>query len=236
MTIVLIAAQIAAFLLVFLYLIYKSAQKKTSPLLTLVGILFLVGTTAAGVYFLATVRAERLGHGEWRLEREYFFGLFTDKLAASGNLKTAAKYMQTREVKEKTLRNIQQIAEPFRTQGIHYLSAGGLLLLLAVVSLWIRSLRGKKWYPYIFIIFVFAGGVLFDIGFYHWQYAEETEDTLKSFLHSQQAFLMRDMADIETDFSIPEIIKITKAEAGKSGRGKGERLLKALDKRSRFLR
>ena len=229
MTIVLIAAQIAAFLLVFLYLIYKSAQKKASPLLTLVGILFLVVGTATGVYFLATVRAERLGHKEWRLEREYFFGLFTDKLAASGNLKTAAQYMQTPEVKEKTLRNIQQIVEPFQTKGIHYLSAGGALLLLSVISLWISGLSGRKWYPYIFIVFVLAGGVLFDLGFYHWQYAAETEDTLKSFLHNRQAFLMRDLAGVETDLSIPEIIKIVKEETGKSGNG--QRLLKALDKK-----
>ena len=236
MTIVLIAAQIAAFLLIFLYLIYKSAQKKASPLLTLVGIVFLVGTTAAGVYFLATVRADRLGHKEWRLEREYFFGLFTDKLAASGKLKTAAEYMQTREAKEKTLQRIQQIVEPFQTTGIHYLSAGGLILFLTVVSLWIRKISAAKCYPYIFIVFVFAGGVLFDFGFYHWQYAEETEDNLKSFLHSQQAFLMRDLAGVETDLSVPDIIKIVKEEAGKSGRGKGERLVKALDKKRSLLR
>ena len=234
MTIVLIAAQIAAFLLVFLYLIYKSAQKKNPPLLTLVGILFLVGTTAAGVYFLATVRAEHLGHKEWRLEREYFFGLFTDKLAASGNLKTAAKYMQSQEVKEKTLRQIQQIAEPFQTKGIYYLSAGGLILLLTAISLWIRKISAVKCYPYIFIIFVFAGGVLFDIGFYHWQYASETEDTLESFLHFQQAFLMRDLAGVETDLSIPDIIRITKEEAGKSGRRRGERLLNALEKKNNY--
>ena len=231
MTIVLIAAQIAAFLLVFLYLIYKSAQKKSPPLLTLVGILFLVGTTAAGVYFLAKVKTEHRGYREWRLEREYFFGLFTQKLAASGNLKTAAQYMQTPQVKEKTLLKIREIVEPFEQQGISLLSAGGLLLFLCAASLWIRSFRERKCYPYIFIVFVFAGGVLFDIGLYCRQYASGTEETLTSFLHTQQAFLMRDVAGVETDLSVPEIIKITQHEAGKAGRGKGERLLKALEKK-----
>ncbi|MBR4897004.1 MAG: hypothetical protein IKZ41_11275 [Clostridia bacterium] len=231
MTIVLVAAQIAAFLLIFLYLIFKSVQKKGSPLLTLVGIVFLVGVTAAGGYFLAKVKTEHRGYREWRLEREYFFGLFTKKLAVSGNLKTAAQYMQTREVKEKTLSRIREIVEPFELQGISLLSAGGLLLFLAAVSLWFRSLRGRKYYPYVFIVFVWVGGILFDVGLYCQQYASGTEETLKSFLHSQQAFLMRDVADIETDLSVPEIIKVTQHEAGKAGRGKGERLLKALVKK-----
>jgi|GEM_PF-1607236 len=236
MTIVLIAAQIAAFLLVFLYLIYKSAQKKASPLLTLVGIVFLVGATAAGVYFLAKVRAERLGQKEWRLEREYFFGLFTDKLAASGKLKKAAEHMQTREVRDKTLQCIREIVDPFQSNGIYFLSAGGLLLVLAAASLWVRKISAAKCYPYIFILFVLAGGVLFDVGFYYWRYASETEDTLEGFLHSQQAFLMRDLAGVETDLSVPEIVKIVKEEAGKSGRWKDERLIKALDKKRSLLR
>ena len=228
MTIVLVAAQIAAFLLVFLYLIFKSVQKKSSPLLTLVGIVFLVGVTAAGVYFLAKVKTEHRGYREWRLEREYFFGLFTEKLAASGNLKTAAQYMQTLEVKEKTLVRIREIVEPFEQQGISLLSAGGMLLFLAAASLWLRNFRERKWYPYVFIVFVWVGGILFDLGLYCQQYASGTEETLKTFLHSQQAFLMRDVAGVETDLSVPEIIKITQREAGKAGRGKGERLLKAL--------
>ena len=228
MTIVLVAAQIAAFLLVFLYLIFKSVQKKSSPLLTLVGIVFLVGVTAAGVYFLAKVKTEHRGYREWRLEREYFFGLFTEKLAASGNLKTAAQYMQTPEVKEKTLVRIREIVEPFEQQGISLLSAGGMLLFLAAASLWLRNFRERKWYPYVFIVFVWVGGILFDLGLYCQQYASGTEETLKTFLHSQQAFLMRDVAGVETDLSVPEIIKITQREAGKAGRGKGERLLKAL--------
>ncbi len=228
MTIVLVAAQIAAFLLVFLYLIFKSVQKKSSPLLTLVGIVFLVGVTAAGVYFLAKVKTDHRGYREWRLEREYFFGLFTEKLAASGNLKTAAQYMQTPEVKEKTLVRIREIVEPFEQQGISLLSAGGVLLFLAAASLWLRNFRERKWYPYVFIVFVWVGGIFFDLGLYCQQYASGTEETLKTFLHSQQAFLMRDVAGVETDLSVPEIIKITQREAGKAGRGKGERLLKAL--------
>ena len=113
MTLVLIVApQVAAFLLVFLYLIFKSAQKKSSPLLTLAGILFFVGATTAGTYFLADIRTTRLGYKEWRLERQFFFRIFTDKLSASGNLKATAKYMQSQEVATNLKPTLHRIVFP----------------------------------------------------------------------------------------------------------------------------
>lgn len=233
MTIVLIAAQVAAFLLVFLYLIFKSAQKKSSPLLTLAGILFFVGATAAGTFFLAEIRTTRLGYKEWRLERQFFFRIFTDKLTASGNLKATAKYMQTPEVKEKTLRYIRQIVQPCRSKMICFLSAGGLLLLLSAVSLRIRKIAVTKWYPYVLLLFVLAGGVLFDVGIYNWRFAAGTKSTLENKLRTQQVFLMRDMDALQTDLSIPDIVKITTREAGKHRYGDGQGLLDALQKKKK---
>ena len=234
MTLVLIVVpQVAAFLLCFLYLIYKSAQKKSSPLLTLAGILFFVGATTAGTYFLADIRTTRLGYKEWRLERQFFFRIFTDRLSASGNLKATAKYMQSQEVKEKTLRYIREIVQPCRPKMIRFLSAGGLILLLAAVSLRIRKIAVTKWYPYVLVLFVLAGGALFDAGFYFWRYSAGTERTLEHNLRTQQVFLMRDMDALQTDLSIPDIVKITTREASKHRYGDGQGLLDALQKKKK---
>lgn len=199
--------------------ISASALKKRSPSLAAAAIVLFVGVTAGVPVFHATVRTSYLGNREWTQERAFFFGLFADELTKTGDLQKAAKHMQSQEVKERTLVCIRQIVEPFRALGIYCLSAGGLLLTAA--SLLIKGLRGKKWSPYIFIVFVFAGGILFDIGLYCRQCASGTEETLETFLHTQQAFLMRDLAGVETDLSVPEIIRITQHEAGKAGRGRG---------------
>ena len=122
-----------------LYLIYSSIHDKKSPVLTLLCIALFVGLTAFAANLYAAVRASYGGQMEWAVERAYFFGMFADKLAETGDLKTTAKFMQTEAVKEQTLYCIRQIVLSFRPKAIFYLSAGGLILLLALYSFFLRT-------------------------------------------------------------------------------------------------
>ena len=134
---------IPAALIGLLYLVYSSIHDKKSPVLALLCIALFVGLTAFAASLYAAVRTSYLGHPEWAVERAYFFGMFADKLAETNDLKTAAEFMQTGEVKEQTLNLIRQIVLSFRPKAIFYLSAGGLILLLSAASLWIKRLVGN---------------------------------------------------------------------------------------------
>ena len=215
---------IPAILICLLYLIYSSIHDKKSPVLALLCIALFVGLTALAVYFYAAVRTSYLGHPEWAVERAYFLGRLADKLAETNDLKTAAEFMQSEAVKEQTLRLIRQIVLSFRPKAVFYLSVGGLILLLSVISLRIKRFAGNKYYPFILVFFVLAGGILFDFGVYFGQYASGTDKTLKNFLRVQQTFMMKELAEMKTDLSIPEIIRLTRMEAGKSGYGSGNGL------------
>ena len=89
----------------------------------------------------------------------------------------------------------------------------------------------NKYYPFILVFFVLAGGILFDFGVYYRQYASGTDKTLKNFLRSQQTYLMKELIEIKTDRSIPEIIRLTWKEAGSSGYGYGGNLSLRLQKK-----
>ena len=212
---------IPAILICLLYLIYSSIHDKKSPILALLCIVLFVGLTALAAYFYAAVRASYGGQMEWAVERAYFFGMFADKLAETNDLKTAAEFMQSEAVKEQTLTCIRQIVLSFRPKAIFYLSAGGLILLLSAVSLRIKRFAGNKFYPFILVFFVLAGGILFDFGVYYRQYASGTDKTLKNFLRCQQTYLMKELIETKTDLSIPEIIRLTRKEAGSSRYGYG---------------
>ena len=222
---------IPAILICLLYLIYQSTHDKKSPVLALLCIALFVGLSALAAYFYAAVRASYGGQMEWAVERAYFFGIFADKLAETNDLKSAAEFMQTEAVKEQTLHCIRQIVLSFRPKTIFYLSVGGLILLLSVISLRIKRFAGNKYYPFILVFFVLAGGILFDFGVYYRQYASGTDKTLKNFLRVQQTFIMKELAEMKTDLSIPEIIRLTRMEAGKSGYGSGGNLSLRLQKK-----
>ena len=207
-----------------LYMIYPSIHDKKSPLLAFLCIVFFVGMAAFAANLYAAVRTTYLGHPEWAVERAYFLGMFADKLAETNDLKSAAEFMQTEAVKEQTLHCIRQIVLSFRPKTIFYLSVGGLILLLSVISLRIKRFAGNKYYPFILVFFVLAGGILFDLGVYYRQYASGTDKTLKNFLRCQQTYLMKELIEIKTDLSIPEIIRLTRKEAGSSGYGYGGNL------------
>ena len=215
---------IPAILICLLYLIYQSTHDKKSPVITLLCIALFVGLTALAACFYAAVRTSYLGYPEWAVERAYFLGRLADKLAETNDLKTAAEFMQSEAVKEQTLRLIRQIVLSFRPKAVFYLSAGGLILLLSAVSLWIKRIAGNRFYPFLLVFFVLAGGILLDLGIYFGQYASGTDKTLKNFLRVQQTFMMKELAEIKTDLSIPEIIRLTRMEAGKSGYGSGNGL------------
>ena len=192
------------FLLIgLLYMIYPSIHDKKSPLLAFLCIVFLVGMAA----FAANLYA--------------------------ADLKSAAEFMQTEAVKEQTLHCIRQIVLSFRPKTIFYLSAGGLILLLSVISLRIKRFAGNKFYPFILEFFVLAGGILFDFGVYFGQYASGTDKTLKNFLRSQQTYLMKELIETKTDLSIPEIIRLTREEAGSSGYGYGGNLPSRLQEKAK---
>ena len=207
---------IPAVLICLLYLIFQSVQDKKSPVITLFCIALFVGLTALAVYFYAAVRTSYLGHPEWAVERAYFLGWFADKLAETNDLKTAAEFMQSEAVKEQTLRLIRQIVLSFRPKTIFYLSIGGLILLLSAVSLWIKRIAGNRFYPFLLVFFVLAGGILLDLGIYFGQYASGTDRRLKTFLSLQQTLVMKELAEMKTDLSIPEIIRLTRKTAGES--------------------
>ena len=208
-----------------LFVIYNSAEKRRSPFLTLLFIVIFVGIPAFLSFLFANVLANYHGQVEWVQEKQFFFRIFTDKLTETGNLKTAAEFMQSESVKEQTLQCIRQIVLSFRPKTIFYLSAGGMVLLLSAVSLWIKRIAEKKYYPFILVFFVLVGGILFDTGVYYCEYAERSDGVLKIFLRLQQTSVMKDLAEMKTDRSIPEIIGIVRKEAGKSGFGYGQRIL-----------
>jgi len=216
-----------------LYMIYPSIHDKKSPLLAFLCIVLFVGLTAFAANLYAAVRTSYLGHPEWAVERAYFLGRLADKLAETNDLKSAAEFMQTEAVKEQTLHCIRQIVLSFRPKTIFYLSVGGLILLLSVISLRIKRFAGNKYYPFILVFFVLAGGILFDFGVYYRQYASGTDKTLKNFLRSQQTYLMKELIEMKTDLSIPEIIRLTREEAGSSGYGYGGNLPSRLQEKAK---
>jgi len=223
---------ISAFLICLLYLVFESARKKRHPLLTLAAIVFFVAVTATAAALLGSLRAHYGGQREWAQERAFFFGVFADELTKTGDLQKAAKYMQTPEVKERTLVRIRQIVDSFRPTTVYYLSAGGLILLLAAGSLWIKSLSGKVYFPYLLVFAVLMGGAVFDVGMYYRRYGFRTDGMLKNFLRCQQEILMSGLAEMKTDLSIPEIVAVARQEAARTGYGYGGSLLEeALKKR-----
>ena len=225
---------IPAILICLLYLIYSSIHDKKSPVLALLCIALFVGLSALAAYFYAAVRASYGGQMEWAVERAYFFGMFADKLAETGDLKTTAKFMQTEAVKEQTLYCIRQIVLSFRPKAIFYLSAGGLILMLSAVSLWIKRIAGNRFYPFLLVFFVLAGGILLDFGIYYRQYASGTDEKLKTILRLQQTSVMKELAETKPDLSIPEIIRLTRKTAGESkGYDYGYSLLLQLQKKDK---
>ena len=223
---------ISAFLICLLYLVFKPARDKRPPVLTLAAIVFFVAVTAVLVTLYAAIRAHYDGQQEWAQERAFFFGLFADELTKTGDLQKAAKYMRTPGVKERGLVRIQQIVDSFRPTTVYYLSAGGLILLLAAGSLWIKSLSGKVYFPYLLVFAVLMGGAVFDAGVWYRQYASRTDGMLKNFLRCQQEILMSGLAEMKTDLRIPEIVAVARQEAARTGYGYGGSLLEeALKKR-----
>ena len=230
---ILLMVALVAIPICLLYLIYQSVDDKKSPFLVLLFISLFVGITALAADVYASVRANYGGQLEWAVERAFFLGMFADKLAETGDLKTAAEFMQTEAVKEQTLHCIRQIVLSFRPRTVFYLSSGGLILLLSVISLRIKRFAGNKYYPFILVFFVLAGGILFDFGVYYRQYASGTDKTLKNFLRSQQTYLMKELIETKTDLSIPEIIRLTREEAGSSGYGYGGNLPSRLQEKAK---
>ena len=222
---------IPAFLILLLYLVFESARKKRHPLLTLAAIVFFVAVTAGAAGLLAAVRGSYYGQREWAQERAFFFGVFIDELTKTGDLQKAAKYMQTPEVRERTLVRIRQIVDPFRPKEILFSAAGVLVLLLAAASLWIEGITGKVYFPYLLVFVVLIGGAVFDVGMYYRAYASRTDGMLKNFLRCQQELLMEKVAGARTDLSIPEIAAIARKEGEASGYGYGTRLETELEKR-----
>ena len=204
-------------LISFLYMAFRSAQKRKPPYRTLIWIVLAVGLASLPVVALASRRAHDCGQAEWRQEKRFFYRMFTDRLAASGDLKTAAKYMRTPEVRERTLLCIRQIVRAFLPGTVVCLSLGGAVLLLAAVSLWCGRIAGKKLYPYLLLAAVLIGGGLFDTGLWYWAYASRTDRVLNVFLRFQQESVMKELAETESDLTVPEIIEITEREADKNG-------------------
>lgn len=222
---------ISAFLICLLYLVFKPVRDKRPPVLTLAAIVFFVAVTATAVAYHASFQASYGGQQVWIRERAFFFGVFADELTKTGDLQKAAKYMRTPEVKERTRACIRQIVDSFRPKTVFCLSAGGLILLLAAASLWIKSLNGKKCFPYLLVFVILVGGTVFDVGIWHRQYASGIDGMLKNFLCWQQA-LMERVAEVKTDLSIPEIAAVARQEAARTGYGSGGALLEeALRKR-----
>lgn len=204
-------------LICLLYMAFRSARDRKPPYRTLIWIVLAVGLSAFPVVVLASLRAHGCGQAEWRQEKRFFFRMFTDRLAASGSLQAAAEYMRTPEARERTLLCIRQIVRAFLPGTVVCLSLGGAVLLLAAGSLWCGRIAGKKSYPYLLMAAVLLGGGLFDTGLWYRAYAARADRVLKVFLRFQQEFLMKDLAETETDLTVPEIIEITEREADKNG-------------------
>ena len=199
-------------LISLLYMAFQSAQERKPPYRTLIWIVLAVVFTAIPVVLLAAVRTSYYGKQEWRQEKRFFYRMFTDRLAASGDLKTAAGSMRTPEVRDRTLRHIRRIVRGFLPRTVVCMSLGGAVLLLAAGSLWCGRIAGKKPYPYGLLIAVLIGGGLFDTGLWYWRYASGTGDMLKNILRIQQEFVMKELAETETDLTVPEIIGIVERE------------------------
>ena len=204
---------VPALVILFLYLIFHSVQEKKSPFLSLMWLILCIILTGFLSLVLGSVKAHYSGQAEWSQEKQFFLQLFIDKLASSGDLQTAAEYMQSPEVKEQTLVRIRQIVSLFFPKTVFSLSLGGFILLLSVISLWIKKIRVKKFYPYIYLLSILIGGILFDLGIYYWQYASRTDRMLKNFLRLQQTYVMKNLAEVKTNLRIPEIIDIAQKEA-----------------------
>ena len=212
-------------LISLLYVIFQSVHQRRSPFLTMLLIMFFAGTTALGAFFYGAVKASYGGQKEWQQERAFFLGIFIQKLEASGDLNKAAKMMQSEEVKKQTLAVIQKIVHSFHFPMCFYLSTGGTILLLAALLLCFKKFSEKKYFPYLLVLLVLLGSCLGARGIYYLQYATGTERQLKNFLRCQQKFLMTELAETETALTIPEIIRITSAEAGRvQGFGYGQSL------------
>ena len=222
---------VPVFLIYLLYLIFESARKKRSPFLTLAAIVFFVAVTAWGASLYAEVRAHYYGQRELAQERAFFFGVFIDELTKTGDLQKAAKHMQTSEVKERGLVCIRQIVDPFRPKTVYYPSIGGLVLLLTAVLLWIRGRSGKKFFPFLLVFFVLVGTAVFDVGMYCRRYGFRTEALLKIHLRCQQE-MMKKVAEMKTDLTLPEIVALARKEVGPSGHNWGHRFEMELEKRA----
>ncbi len=194
-----------------LYLIHRTVRERKSPLLALLGILLCVGITAIASHYFAVVRASYQGHTEWITEKRFFFQLFMDKLETAGDLKAAAQYMQSPEVRERTLVCIRGIVASFRPKTILFLASGGVILLLSAASLWAQKLREKRYYIRLLLCCIAVGTGLFDVGIWYHRYATTTNKMLNYFLE-QQTWVMKKLAELEVDRSIPEIIRITREE------------------------
>jgi len=210
--IVLIFGLLAGVLCMF----FISVWEKRSPFLSLFWMIAAVGVTAFVIFMAATVRAAYFGQAEWAQEKQFFLQLFIDKLEASGDWRGSAEAMQAPEVKDATQLCIRQIVDSFRPKTILFLSSGGALLLLSAVSLWIGRLRGRRWFPFLLLGCVVIGTAVFALGVWYGGYAARTEYKLKNFLRLQQTFVMTELAKIEPDRSIPEIVRIIRAEAGET--------------------
>lgn len=214
---------VPAALILFLCMIFQSAQNRKSPFLTLLWISFFVGVTVLCTVFYAAVKASYGGQKEWQQEREFFLRIFIQKLESSGDLKTAAKYMQSEEVKTQTLVCIQKIVRGYRPQRIYGLVIGAFILLASAASCGIKQIDQKKYFPYLLVFFLLLGTVCFNIGVFYQQYASRTEHYLKNFLRVQQEYVMKELSEVKTELTVPEIVKITLKEAGRvEGFGYGQ--------------
>ena len=114
-----------------------------------------------------------------------------------------------------------------------FTAAAGAMLLTAV-SLWIKRIAGNRFYPFLLVFFVLAGGILLDFGIYYRQYASGTDRRLKTFLSLQQTLVMKELAEMKTDLSIPEIIRLTRKTGGESkGYDYGYSLILQLQKKDK---
>ena len=103
-------------------------------------------------------------------------------------------------------------------------------MMSQLTSSGLSLLPGKLWQTPLFcgtslflLLSVLIGTSCLNTGLYFQQYARKTDRYLKHFLHLQQSRLMKELSEIKTDLSIPEIIKITAAEAGRiNGFGYGQ--------------
>lgn len=214
-----------------LYIAFRSAQERNPPYCTLISIVLAVVIASRAVFFVASVRADYYGKQEWRHEKRFFYRMFTDRLAASGSLQAAAEYMRTPEARERTLLCIRQIVRAFLPGTVVCLSLGGAVLLLAAGSLWCGRIAGKKPYPYLLLAAVLLGGGLLDTGLWYRTYAARSDHVLKVHLRLQQEFLMKDLAETETDLTVPEIIGIVEREAENLGFDHGQSLPNLLRKK-----